>query len=94
MNTYDEWSRALDAYGLALGEAGLRSLHVHLSGIEYGPKGEKEHLPLKESDLDLRAIFQALLRYGCQGRLLCESPAMEDDAVYMRELWCEVSGES
>jgi hypothetical protein len=26
----------------------------------------------------------------CQGRLLCESPAMEDDALYMREVWEEI----
>ena len=94
MNTYDEWSRALEAYRKALGEAALKNLHVHLSGIEYGAKGEKEHLPLKESDLDLQAIFRALFSFGCQGRLLCESPAMEEDAVYMREVWGEISGEN
>jgi deoxyribonuclease-4 len=91
MNTYDEWSRVLEAYGKALGGEALHSLHVHLSGIEYGEKGEKEHLPLQESDLDLDAIFRALKAYGCQGRLLCESPAMEDDAVYMRQVWEEVN---
>ena len=94
MNTYDEWSRTLKTYGEALGEAALKNLHVHLSGIEYGLKGEREHLPLQESDLDLRGLFRALLVFGCQGRLLCESPAMEDDAVYMRQVWSEISGES
>lgn len=93
MNTYDEWSGALDAYGKALGESALQNLHVHLSGIEYGEKGEREHLPLQESDLDLGAILRALLAFGCQGRLLCESPVMEDDAAYMRQVWAEVSGE-
>jgi len=94
MNTYDEWSLALQAYGEALGEAALKNLHVHLSGIEYGPKGEREHLPLQESDLDLRAIFRALKTFGCEGRLLCESPAMEEDAIYMRQVWKEISGEN
>jgi deoxyribonuclease-4 len=94
MNTYDEWSRALESYGEALGEAAFKNLHVHLSGIQYGLKGEKEHLPLQESDLDLQGIYRALLAFGCQGRLLCESPAMEDDAIYMRQLWSEISGES
>lgn len=93
MNTYDEWSGALDAYGKALGESALQNLHVHLSGIEYGEKGEREHLPLQESDLDLGAILRALHAFGCQGRLLCESPVMEDDAAYMRQVWAEVSGE-
>jgi deoxyribonuclease-4 len=90
MNTYDEWSRALEAYARALGERALKDLHVHLSGIEYGEKGEREHLRLKESDLDLHAILRALKANHCQGRLLCESPAMEDDALYMREVWEEI----
>jgi deoxyribonuclease-4 len=94
MNTYDEWSRTLEIYGEALGEAAFKNLHVHLSGIEYGLKGEREHLPLQESDLDLQGLFRALLAFECQGRLLCESPAMEDDAIYMRQLWSEISGES
>lgn len=93
MNTYDEWSGVLETYGQALGESALKNLHVHLSGIEYGEKGEREHLPLQESDLDLGAIFRALHAFGCQGRLLCESPVMEDDAAYMRQVWAEVSGE-
>jgi len=94
MNTYEEWVVALDACGKALGDAALNNLHLHLSGIQYGPKGEKEHLPLQESDLDLQAIFRALAAFGCQGRLLCESPAMENDAVYMREVWDGVRGSS
>lgn len=93
MNTYDEWSGVLETYGQALGESALKNLHVHLSGIEYGEKGEREHLPLQESDLDLGAILRALHAFGCQGRLLCESPVMEDDAAYMRQVWAEVSGE-
>jgi deoxyribonuclease-4 len=60
MNTYAEWSRVLENYAGALGQDALRRLHIHLSGIEYGPKGEKEHLVLQDADLDLKAIFKAL----------------------------------
>ena len=84
MNTYDEWKRVLELYAGALGEAALQNLHIHLSGIAYGPKGEKEHLPVEEADLDLKALFQALDNLGCQGRILCESPAMEDDALILK----------
>jgi deoxyribonuclease IV len=93
MNTVDHWLRVLEAYSKALGENALQRLHIHLSGIEYGPKGEKEHLPLQESNLDTSAIFQALLRFQCQGRIVCESPVMEDDAMYMQNLWQEISKE-
>ena len=71
----------------------LRHLHIHLSGIEYGPKGEKHHLELKEADLDLKALFQALHDHGCAGRILCESPIMEEDALKMKRAWKRVSGE-
>jgi deoxyribonuclease-4 len=87
MNTYDEWARLLEAYGDALGEDALKNLHVHLSGIAYGEKGEKEHLPLKDADLDLQALFRALLDFRCGGRILCESPEMENDALIMMETW-------
>ena len=89
INTYDEFSHILEQYGKALGEKSLTRLHIHLSGIKYGEKGEKEHLPLKESDLNLEGLFKALSVFHCQGRILCESPIMEDDAIYMRTLWGE-----
>jgi deoxyribonuclease-4 len=93
-NTYEEWSVLLEHYAQALGDQALKRLHVHLSGIEYGPKGEKNHLPLAESDLDLDALFRAIHRFGCAGRILCESPIMEDDALAMKEAWAAVSAET
>ncbi len=67
MNTYEEWSALLNAYQKAVGKAALKHLHIHLSGIEYGPKGEKNHLKLAEADLDLKALFRALNEFGCAG---------------------------
>jgi deoxyribonuclease-4 len=93
MNSYDEWSRLLEKYGKTLGSKALKNLHIHLSGIEYGPKGEKNHLPLSEADLDLKALFKALNEFGCGGRILCESPIMEEDALVMKKAWMKVSGE-
>ncbi len=93
LNSYEEWSARLEMVAKALGEQALKRLHIHLSGIEYGPKGEKNHLPVAESDLDLKGLFRALHACGASGRILCESPAMEDDAIYMKKVWQEVSGE-
>jgi deoxyribonuclease-4 len=93
MNTFEEWSRLLEAYRKAGGAASLKKLHIHLSGIEYGPKGEKNHLELKDADLDLKALFRALHKFGCGGRILCESPVMEEDALKMKKEWMKVSGE-
>lgn len=93
MNTYDEWSKALELYGKALGDEGLQNLHAHLSGIEYGAKGEKNHLPVAEADIDVKAIFKALKDFGCRGRILNESPLLEGDAQGYQELWLEISRE-
>jgi len=93
VNTYDEWAGYLELYGKALGDDGLKSLHCHLSGIEYGPKGEKNHLVFEEADLDLDALLRALKDFGCGGRILCESPVMEEDALVIMKKWKELSGE-
>lgn len=93
MNSYDEWAQVLQDYGKALGSQALKDLHIHLSGIEYTPAGEKEHLPVLESDLDLTALFKALKDFEAGGRIVCESPEMENDALILKERWLEISGE-
>lgn len=93
MNSYDEWAQTLQEYGKALGDQALKDLHIHLSGIEYTAGGEKEHLPVLESDLDLAALYKALKEFGAGGRIVCESPEMENDALILKEKWLEISGE-
>jgi len=87
VNSKAEFLEILATYQAYLGQASLQRLHIHLSGIEYGPKGEKNHLPLKESDLNLAELFAALHETKCGGRILCESPVLEEDALYMQSLW-------
>jgi deoxyribonuclease IV len=87
MNSQAEWLGVLEAYADALGTDALARLHIHMSGIEYSLKGERNHLALRESDFDLAGLFAALRLKKCAGRILCESPAMEDDAAYMRDTW-------
>lgn len=93
MNTVKEWTKVLEVYRAALGKEALKNLHIHLSGIEYGPKGEKNHLALGESDLKINFLFSVLKEFGCGGRILCESPIMEEDALNMKKAWMKVSKE-
>jgi deoxyribonuclease-4 len=95
INSYDEWSRLLDFYAKSLGEQALKELHCHISGINYGEKGEKNHLPIEQSDLDFKGLFQALHEFGCAGRILTESPeeALEGDALLLKRVWAEIDGE-
>lgn len=93
VNSYEEWSQQLELYVSALGAESLKRLHIHLSGIEYSRKGERNHLPLAEADLNIQALFLALKESGCKGRIMCESPIMEEDALNLRKAWMEISGE-
>jgi len=87
MNTYAEWMKVLDAYAKALGNQALRKMHIHLSGIEYSAKGERNHLILAEADLDLPGLYKALKEFQCEGRIMCESPNLEEDALEMKRIW-------
>lgn len=92
LNDFDGWMAVLGSYRDALGVEALRRLHVHLSGIEYGPRGEKKHLPLVHSDFDLTALLRALADANCAGRIVCESPVLEDDALLMKQTWEHLTG--
>jgi deoxyribonuclease-4 len=87
MNSKEEWEKALSLYEKYLGKESLHAIHIHLSGIEYSPKGEKNHLPLRESDLKINDLLKTLKDADCSGRILCESPAMEEDSLLMKSLW-------
>ena len=91
MNTYREWEQLIKLYSRRLGKKSLKNLHIHLSGIEYGPKGERNHLAISDSDIDLEAIFRVLNDYECNGRILCESPILEEDALLMQRRWSKIT---
>lgn len=92
INTYNDWASILDAYQKALGDSAFKNLHIHLSGIVYSSKGERKHLPLDESELDYKAILGVLKDFKCAGRILCESPILEDDALKLQKTWQTISG--
>ena len=92
INSYAEWRELLIKYRETLGADALQRLHCHLSGIEYGSKGERNHLMLADSDFDLEDLIQALAELDCQGRILCESPQdMDVDAQYIKLTWERIS---
>lgn len=87
MNTKEEWLEVLEKYEKSLGKEALSRLHIHMSGIEYSEKGERNHLKISDSDFNLVALFEALHEAGARGRIVCESPVLEEDALYMMEKW-------
>jgi deoxyribonuclease-4 len=94
LNSRQEWLEVLERYEEALGSSALQNLGCHLSGIEYTARGEKRHLVMAEADFELEQLFTALHEKGCCGRILSESPIMEEDARLFKETWMRVSGET
>ncbi len=88
LNSFEEWNQVFAQIRRTLGQKGLRTLHCHLSGIEYGERGERRHLMIRESDLDLDGLLVALAENQCAGRILCESPErMDEDALLIKSAW-------
>jgi len=83
INTTKEWNEMLDTYVEYLGKKSLDTMHMHFSGIAYGLKGEKHHLPLKESDARWEDFLKVLKKRKVGGTVVCESPIMEKDTVLM-----------
>lgn len=73
-NSYEEFSAALTSVKEMLGEAGLKDLHCHLSGIDYTQKGEKKHLPLDQADMAYRELLQAIVDSDAAGTIAIEAP--------------------
>lgn len=86
-NSYEEFASVLERLGKELGPRALQDLHLHVSGIRYGSKGEIKHLPFGESDLRYPELLQALKDFGASGVVICESPLLEDDALLLQETY-------
>jgi deoxyribonuclease IV len=83
VNSYEEWDEMFDVYEKYLGKKSLQRMHLHFSGIAYGPKGEKHHLKLTESDAKWEDFLRVLKDRKIGGICVCESPAMEKDTALM-----------
>lgn len=86
-NTYEEFAEVLRKIEKHLGKEGLRNMHIHVSGIAYGEKGEKHHLVLKESDMNYKGLLKALKDYKVAGVVVCESPNIEEDALLLQKTY-------
>ena len=90
-NDYAAFTDVLTQVRSRLGPAALERLHVHVSGIEFGPKGERRHLPLRKSKFRYRELLKALRDANVSGWVVCESPEMEDDALRLKRAYRRLS---
>ena len=87
LKKYEDFTHILDLVISYLGECALNDLHIHMSGINYGPKGEKNHLPFEESDFKYELCIRAFKDYNVKGCIICESPILEHDALLLKNLY-------
>jgi deoxyribonuclease-4 len=87
-NSYQEFLGMLDQVERKLDRRGLDNMHMHVSGIAYGNKGEIKHLMLPESDLRYAELLKALKERKAKGVVICESvPYLEQDALLLQQTY-------
>jgi deoxyribonuclease-4 len=83
-NSREEFASILARVEEKLGRRGLDDMHIHVSGIEYSDKGEKNHLIFAESDFKYKELAQAFVEFDIKGMVICESPNLEEDALVLK----------
>jgi deoxyribonuclease-4 len=90
-NSYQEFSDILDQVEKKLGRRALDNMHIHLSGIAYGKKGEIKHLMLPDSDFQYAELLKALTERKAKGVIISESvPYLEQDALLLQQTYREL----
>ncbi len=84
---HEDFAASLALIEKELGKEALRNMHMHVEGIAYTEKGEKNHLNLEQSDFQWKELLKALKEFSARGVLICESPNIEKDALMMQEFY-------
>lgn len=87
LKNYNDFAQILEYIQQELGESALTDLHMHMSGINYSAKGERNHLPFLESDFNFIDCLKALKDFNVKGCIICESPILEKDALLLKETY-------
>ncbi len=85
INTFDEFHKVLSDIESGLGKTAINNMHIHMSGINYSAKGERNHLELEDSDMNYKDLFKALKEFDAKGVVVSESPNIEKDALLMKK---------
>ncbi len=64
-------------------------LYMHASGIRFSAKGERNHLDMEdeENTFNYKWFLKALRKKNVSGRIICESPSIEGNALLMQKYW-------
>ncbi|MDK2853805.1 MAG: deoxyribonuclease [Thermococcaceae archaeon] len=89
-NSIEEWREMLSLIEKELGREALDNMHIHISGIHYSEKGERNHLNLQESDMKWEDLLRVLKEFRVKGVVISESPNIEGDALLMKKKYEEI----
>jgi deoxyribonuclease IV len=90
LKDYDDFCKILQLIKDKNGYDAIEDMHIHMSGINYGPKGEKNHLPFEESDFKFVDCLKALKAFDAKGCIICESPLLEKDALLLKGIYASL----
>ncbi len=87
VNNYEEYCKIFDKMENGFGrKIGLEEMHLHIQGVNFGDKGEKNHLTIDEDPLwNYKDLMRALRDYKCKGCVTVESPNLEADAQRLKK---------
>lgn len=86
-NSIPEWRAIMTELEKGLGRECLDNMHIQVCGINYGPKGEKNHLNLEDGDLKWRDLLAVWKEFRIKGVVIAESPNIEGDALLLHKTY-------
>lgn len=87
LKSYDDFAKILQYVYDELGRQALDDLHIHMGGINYNEKGEKNHLPLLQSDFNYVECLKAIKDFDVKGCVILEGPLVEKDALLLKHTY-------
>ena len=86
-NSTVEFRQLMEKIEKGLGREGLDNMHIQVCGINYGPKGEKNHINLKDSDFKYKELLKVWKEFKIKGVVIDESPNIEKDALLLQKTY-------
>lgn len=87
LRSKDDYLRILERVENKLSSDAARSFHCHFSGIDFGDRGERNHLPVESGSPPFAQLAQAWKENGWEGTVICESPLIEKDALALQDAY-------
>lgn len=84
---YDGFAGILQKVQEHLGSRALEDMHIHMGGIRYNEKGERNHIPILESDFNYIECLAAIRDFKVKGCIIAEGPLVEKDALLLKNAY-------